>query len=322
MENSDKIFLYDEEKHQYNLSDTDFKGEIVANTLRENHYDENRVLILRQGNARRGYSKDIDKVCQEYSQHDLKDYLNIYVNRKGLYDILPENMFHQHIYTEDHHSKEEVLDEIRIHREEEFYARRFFRPFEISIDQMLVDFQGMERKMDKMNVYRNYVNVFVKEWPVLELLPLKQAVMLVKILPYIESITASLKKIEQILSILLDIPVHLKEGKRAVTHVDRQMIPPLGKCRLGVDFVLGDNFEDGSSQLVLEIGPISANDLQDFLSGRKGDKILSELKELFLPADRQIVTKYIIRQEDTGFKLGESYLGINTCLTTNNNEMV
>ena len=84
-----------------------------------------------------------------------------------------------------------------------------------------------------MNVYRNYVNVFVKEWPVLELLPLKQAVMLVKILPYIESITASLKKIEQILSILLDIPVHLKEGKRAVTHVDRQMIPPLGKCRLG-----------------------------------------------------------------------------------------
>lgn len=30
MENSDKIFLYDEEKHQYNLSDTDFKGEVVA----------------------------------------------------------------------------------------------------------------------------------------------------------------------------------------------------------------------------------------------------------------------------------------------------
>ena len=60
------------------------------------------------------------------------------------------------------------------------------------------------------------------------------------------------------------------------------MIPPLGKCRLGVDFVLGDNFEDGSSQLVFGKLVLSQqNDLQDFLSGRKGDKILSELKELF-----------------------------------------
>mgnify|MGYP000246618079 CR=1 FL=1 len=29
--------------------------------------------------------------------------------------------------------KEQVLDEIRIHREEEFFARRFFKPFEISL---------------------------------------------------------------------------------------------------------------------------------------------------------------------------------------------
>ena len=36
-----------------------------------------------------------------------------------------------------------------------------------------------------------------------------------------------------------------KGREKSCYHVDRQMIPPLGKCRLGVDFVLGDNFEDG-----------------------------------------------------------------------------
>ena len=56
--------------------------------------------------------------------------------------------------------KSRFLEEIRIHRDEEFFARRFFKPFEISLDYMLVAFQNKERRIDEMNVHRDFINIF------------------------------------------------------------------------------------------------------------------------------------------------------------------
>lgn len=320
---TDKILHFEEEEHTYNLPETDIKAEVLASGLREQNYDPERTLILRLGDARRGFSKDIEKVCSEYSQYDLTDYLYIYVNRKSLYDELPEGLFHQPIYQKDRNSKEEILDEIRIHREEEFFARRFFKPFEIAIDHMLVDFQHKERKMDKMNVHTDFVNAFVKQWPVLRYFPLKQAVMFIKMLPFIESITNSLEKISQSMSILLDVPTRVKRGSKAFVTVDECLVPPLGKCILGENFIAGNSFDDGSFRILMEVGPISAHKMSTFLPGTNNDKILHSLMDLFLPADKEIEVRYVIEREDAIFKLESkedvgSFLGISTYLANCN----
>lgn len=218
----DKITLYDSEKMTANTMETDFKAEVVASGLKERGYDPERTLIVRQGDSRRGFSKDIDCIHTEYSQYDMTDYLHICVNRKSIYDELPEGIFHRNIYYKDKHSKGEVLDEIRIHREEEYFVRRFFKPFEIVIDQMLVNFQHKERRFDKMNVHEDYIGIFAGTWPVLNLLPLKQAVMFIKMLPFLENITNSLDKISQIMSILLDVPVSVKRGSKSHTVVSEE----------------------------------------------------------------------------------------------------
>lgn len=74
---------------------------------------------------RRGFSKDIQEIRSEYSHYDLTDYLYLHVNRRSIYDALPEGIFHKNLHQSGKMSKEQVLDEIRIHREEEFFARRF-----------------------------------------------------------------------------------------------------------------------------------------------------------------------------------------------------
>lgn len=315
----DKITLYDSEKMTANTMETDFKAEVVASGLKEKGYDPERTLIVRQGDSRRGFSKDIDCIHTEYSQYDMTDYLHICVNRKSIYDELPEGIFHRNIYYKDKHSKGEVLDEIRIHREEEYFVRRFFKPFEIVIDQMLVNFQHKERRFDKMNVHEDYIGIFAGTWPVLNLLPLKQAVMFIKMLPFLETITNSLDKISQIMSILLDVPVSVKRGSKSHTIVSEDIIPELGECMLGETMILGNSFDDGYYRILVEIGPISAKRVEFFIEGSKGQSILKILNGMLLPADKEIEIRYIIEQDDATFKLSDeeniSYLGINTYLS-------
>lgn len=316
---TDKIIQYDNDNMVANTMETDFKAEVVASGLKERGYDPERTLIIRQGDSRRGFSKDIDHIHTEYSHHDLTDYLHIYVNRKSIYDGLPEGVFHGNLYYKDKHSKEEVLDEIRIHREEEYFVRRFFKPFEIVIDQVLVNFQHKERRLDKMNVHEDFVRIFSKRWPVLNLLPLKQAVMFVKMLPFLETITNSLDKISQIMSILLDVPVTVKRGSKSFTVVDEELIPGLGEWMLGETMVLGNSFDDGYFRILVEVGPISAKRMEFFIEGGKGKTILKILNGMMLPSDKETEIRYIIEQEDAIFRLSDeenvSYLGINTYLS-------
>lgn len=316
---TDKIIQFENESMAANTQETDFKAEVVASGLKERGYDPERTLIIRQGDSRRGFSKDIDNIHMEYSQHDLRDYLHICVNRKSIYDQLPEGLFHQNLYYKDKHSKEEVLDEIRIHREEEYFIRRFFKPFEIIIDQILVNFQHKERRLDKMNIHEDFTRIFSKRWPILDLLPLKQAVMFIKMLPFLETITNSLEKISQIMSILLDVPVTVKRGSKSYTVVDEDLIPGLGECRLGETMVLGNSFDDGYFRILVEIGPISAKRMEYFIEGGRGMDILKILNDMMLPADKETEVRYIIEQEDAVFRLSNedyvSYLGINTYLS-------
>ena len=212
-----------------------------------------------------------------------------------------------------------MLDEIRIHREEEFFARRFFKPFEISLDHMLVAFQNKERRIDEMNVHPDFVSIFSGQWPVLELLPTHLAVMLIHMLAYMEQITASLSKTGECMTILTGVPVHIKRGDKCVVEVDSCLIPKLGSCILGDDMVLGNSFADGTYQMLVEIGPLSARRMESFFPGAADSKILNALTELFLPSDKEIQIRYIIQQEDARFWLGTpteqgAYLGISTYL--------
>ena len=243
-EETDKIVCFEERPHLFNQPDTDFKAEVVASGLKEGGYDAERTLISRRGDMRRGFSKDIQEIRSEYSHYDLTDYLYLHVNRRSIYDALPEGIFHKNLHQSGKVSKEQVLDEIRIHREEEFFARRFFKPFEISLDHLLVAFQNKERRIDEMNVHADFVSIFSGQWPVLKLLPLHLAVMLVHLLPYLEQITASLAKTGECMSILTGVPVRLKRGDKCVTEAPPGLVPRLGRCLLGDTMVAGNRFAD------------------------------------------------------------------------------
>jgi hypothetical protein len=301
---------------QPNTYFSDFKAEIVAAHLIEKGYESESILIARQGADKRGYGKDIEEVSFVYSGFDQSDYLQIIANREGIYDILPEGIFHQTISRKFSKDKEEMIDEIRIHREEEFFARKFFRLFEIEIDNLLTDIALLEMKFDKRISHPNYVQIFRSFWPVMDLLNREQAVLFLYTIPILPKIRNNFSAIEESLSLILNIPVHIRPFIMEKKESKSDYESVLGESRLGMDLILGNTFNDGYYDIKVQIGPMSALKMKDFLKGEKNDRILDHLCQLYLPANTFIAKEYVLDPEDSVFVLSTqntaTWLGINS----------
>jgi hypothetical protein len=302
------------DKHP-NTPTTDFKAETIAANLIEQGYDPDRILLIRKGSFKRGFSKDIEEVSLQFSTNDLSDYLHIKTNRESIYDILPEGIFHRTVNRKLNPDKEDMVDEIKVHREEEFFARKFFQPFEVELDNLLIDMALFEAKFDKRIGNPAYVEIFLFYWSVIKLLKREQAVLFLHTIPIIHKIRNSYTDTAEALSLILDVPVHIENVILAVKEASNYFESELGKSKLGIDLILGDTFNDGVYDIKIRIGPMSALRMKDFLKGELADRILCELCRLFLPGNVFIAKEYVLDPEDSVFILStgqtSTYLGIN-----------
>jgi len=316
MQAKKKILDLELTEKQANTTDSDFKAEIIAADLIEQGFDPERIMIIREGGAKRGYSKDIEEVQLHYSQYDLLDYLHIKANKEGIYDILPEGIFHQTTSKKFNKDKEDILDEIKLHREEEFFARKFFQLFEVEVDHTLIDAYLYEAKYDKKITNQNFVNIFLFYWPVLRLLPHRQAILFMHTIPILNKVRNRYNEVEEAISLILGTPVRIGNIKLPAKDAGSFFESKIGDNYLGIDWVLGKYFDDGKYDLKVTVGPISAKEMENFLETATGNEILDTLCKLFLPGDAFIVKEFKIIPEDSIFILSNenqiSYLGINT----------
>ena len=300
-----------------NAPDTDFRPEVVAATLIEQGFDPELITIIRDGAARRGIGKEVEEILLVFSDHTLQDHLYIKANKEGGYDMLPQGLFHKPLHKKKFlKDKEEALEEIRIHREEEFFARKFFQLFEVMTDETSIEAQLFEIRYDKKISNPEFVNLFVQFWPVLKLLEHRQAIFFMHIIPILHKIRSHHEEVEEALSYLLDVPVHISNIALPAKKADRFFESHIGRNEIGVDMVLGNTFDDGENDLKITVGPISADRMIDFIETGKGYILLEQLCELFLSANAFVTKDFKILPEDSAFILSDenntTFLGVNS----------
>lgn len=314
---TDKITNFDEQQQKINTLNTDFKAEVIAAGLIREGCDPERTIIVRKGADKRGYSKEVENVHAEFSLHTRTDYLHINAIRRSIYDILPKGLFHG-ASSGKKQTKADILQEFRMHHQEEVAARHFFSPFEITLDRLLVDAQLYEDKLDRKNINRNLVQIFIPYWPVIQLLPLKQAVLFLHSIPLMREAINDFTTSSRIMSAIMDLPIHIRREKKTTVKKNAASFPGLGESGLGVDWIIGEQCEDGNYNIEIKIGPIPATKIEYLDANATGGKILDALIKLLIPCDKETELKYSVRQEDARFILStgkqSSYLGINTCL--------
>lgn len=301
-----------------NNTDTDYRAEVIAAGLLENGVPSDQVCIFRKSDAERGFSKDVADIRIEYFSQDT-EYLAIYTNRQGFYDNLPEGLFHQSSGLPFRKNKAEILKEIEFHRIEEKNAREFFRPFEVAINSALVDIQLVERKIDKKQTNRNFVDMFGILWPVLKLLPLNRAIMCMEIISILADSIPTLEFAAEVMALLLDIPVRVRTRKSTPVKLGREHLRPLSEMKLGINMILGNTFNDGAENIDILLGPMLDEKIRYYSKTQQGCDILDYLTDMLLPADKTVQVTFLPFKKEMYWVISKdrkkaSFLGVNSFL--------
>lgn len=274
-------------KKKPNLIDTDFKASVLAAEIIENEaINMVDVVVIPKGPQKRAYSKEIVGLEKNRSDVSDRELTNIGTNRDGLYDMLPEGLFHQPPASSLMITEEQMIKDIKNRRIEEKQTRQFFAPFEAELNQLRIMVELYENRLDKKNEYDELINIFLKEWSEFSCFTNKQMLILIHVLPVIHEQRNNLTFISSVINMLFKIPVTLQykliDSTSKATAAEKGGATSLGGGTLGVDFIAGET-KDLEEKLMINIGPVSATQMMEFLPGTRTSTAMDVLLSYFLP---------------------------------------
>lgn len=294
---------------------TNYKAEIFACGMIQDGLEQDKVRIIRKGKAKRGVSKEVEKIAYEVTNK--AEVYTIYTHKRDLYDSLPKGLFHDAGVSDKKQQKSAILKSIEKGREEEFNARYFFKPFEMFLDYILIKTQLYERQLEKPQSHPEFVNLFVHNWKFLKGVPLDKALFLLNFLSQSHRITSS-TQIALILGYFLECDVRI-ENSFEVVNIRTPHQWKLGEGRLGQSSFIGGVFVDTLPIVLIKITNLPQKYKDLIYAESAARKQLHILLDLFIPADAQLHIQIEGRKEETLFALASNaeqpaILGFSTIL--------
>jgi len=298
----------------------DIRAEVViADLVLDGSIDLDDVFMLPNGGFHRIISKDIAALHDPGTTEHKTERAVVEVNRKGLYDGLPEVLFHQNRKPKSFRSIIEIKDEVKYHNEVERKARKFFSPLdqELLRTRSLIDLN--ERSMTTELLSLDNERGLRKFWSIPEYFSKKQQGTLILLLPLVHRLVKDLDLIAQSMQIVLDVPVEVTLITPEPLKIDSGSQVALGSGQLGVDMITGGVYQDDDEVALVRIGPISKSKSASFAYMQRGFQQFMYLSELLLPADMEVQLQVELKTEERDLVMHEDpeyiRLGVTTYLT-------
>jgi len=296
--------------------DTDYKAITKAAELLEHgDFEADQIAVIPVGARQSAFAKDIIGTSSYYSESKRKECLTIELNREGLYDMLPEGLFHQPPTGSSGFSEEEMIADVKKRRAEEKSARRFFMPFEAELNYFRTILELYENRLDKRSSYDDLTRIFRAGWKEFELLDNEQGMIWMHLLPLIHARRNDLEFLGEILSLLfkVDVRAELKVRYDRKAPIAERMQLKLGEGSLGINTIIGSTFTDDAEEIVISIGPADTDLLVSFLPGTANAYIIDLAVSYLLPVQTEVSVALVANQANRIVALGaesnNSYLG-------------
>ncbi|WP_157976828.1 hypothetical protein [Taibaiella helva] len=271
---------------QYQL----LRAEALCAEMMENGIPFDEIIIRMAGSFRKSYRNDVERVR---APKESGGALVIEINRDGLYDRLPEGLFHQTRGGGNTNNLRAMTGEYRRYRDEERLARKFFQPIEQELFRYAVLTEAEERQLQFGMLKGKLDKEFYRFWNIDAQLPEGPASVLVLIMPWIRQIKGDLQLTARALSMMLGLPV------TGTTHIEgEQDVPAEGfllgddAVVLGVDTVCGHHFEEPYEQWIFSIEGVALQDMALYTSGKPYGLFLERFESLFIPLEVEVQYEY------------------------------
>jgi type VI secretion system protein ImpH len=269
------------------------------------------------GAMKRSLRKDVESIEEELSAYDHQEYVVIKTPKEGFYDMLPEGLFHLPTAHKTASTAKEISKAIKQRKEEEQNARRFFVPFEATINHLRMQMAFYENRLDKRSHYDELVSLFTDHWEIFQYLDSRQANLFLHLIPILHDIRDVHPVVEAVLEMMLRIPVKVQLRRQRPYHPSEPAMSVMGDSTLGVNFTTGNEiFNDGADEVLIRIGPITGETYQTFSSGETNNKILELLLDSLLPIHLDIITEFELYSKSKTTRLVQEDDFINSVLGT------
>lgn len=305
-----------EKQITYNNLYTDYKAEVVALNLYKYRQEVDQVLIRRLGNNDRTFNKDIKVIREEYFELGER-IISIDTHREGMYDFLPEGVFHPPSLGHVNSRVDEIVHQIRVQRKQEASARKFFYPFELEASYLELNSLLLEYDYDLSKENDTLIGTLLELWPLLKDLSASDAKIFAYLLPYFHAVRGSRHWFEKCLTAFLQVPVqvtfgphHNLAGKMATDKL------VLSQMQLGVSSILTGDHMDGERNWIINYGPIPFEKLNNYVPESSLRRLLEQLYSYCLPVSADVEEVFLTDNEPDAFRLSEeqetSRLGFST----------
>lgn len=303
----------------YNKLQTDFKAEAVAVNLLKYHRAVSNIFIERVGVNDRAYLKDIKSISSSYLGFD-EEVFTIESYREGIYDYLPEGLFHPPSLGASRKNVDTVVREIRKQKRLEDDARKFFRPFELEVFFTEISALLKESEFDITSNTDSLLDTVSELWPLVRMLDKQNAYIFMHILPFFHQIRGDKRWFERCMTAFLQVPVEVTFSPNVIDEIEKNddsML--LGNSRLGVTYIPSGRHMDGQRNWVVNIGPIPYEDMKKYIPGSPFRSVLQALYDYFLPVTVDVEENFVTEKHEYSFSLEDdernaSRLGYSTFL--------
>ncbi len=295
---------FEDIKKSFSETPGDFRAEVFAAELIKYGTPREKIYFKPKGSFSRPYNKDIDDI-QIDRDDDGDEHIILEVNREGLYDMLPEGLFHFKNQSGAGKGKESVLEKIKKDREEEGYARKFFSPFENEFFQRRLQLELKEKALlQPVSVNNNrelYQNLFGNAASLSD----RQLLGLLHVLPMVAHIRGDLAKIDYCLSQFIRYQIQLKRTFQKTINHNQDVPLRLGEVKLGVNAIAGDFFYAYEQHYELHIMGIPKKNITDFFEGGEVANLLDIIMPFLLPHDSKYSLVLHLTKNDRNFYLSD-----------------
>lgn len=304
-----------------NQLEIDFKAEMIFACMTDQQFESNQLIACFDGQLRRVWSKDLS-FCEPGTLTTGDKVIFAHLNRDGIYDTLPEALFHESNENGLNSGKEMAKESMRLKNEEK-ESRTFFQPLENEFFNQRVQLATMENALSEKIFAESLMGLIPDFWIIPNKLPAKYVSKLIKFIPVSQQITGNQTLTAQCLEFILDEKVKVtmsltEDTKNYEQGLDLSGV--IGKSKLGIDTIAGDFINGFFNRLIFEIGPFRNIETENFVKNGKLKAFLDCFYSYFVPVETDIETVFLFETKRNNFVLEHlendeiSYLGLNSVL--------
>jgi len=267
---------------------SDIKAEVIAADLIESGVDIDDLVVSPMGLSERTFRKDVTKIEARQDKLGSRDLLFIDVSREGIYNALPEALFHSFETGKKGNRSAVFVEEYKKHKAEEEVARNYFLASEKELYRIRIMTELIERRSILGFADQFKAELFLNIWPELRDLSEKYLPAMLLLLPVSHKVVGDLKVAQTLLSFVLNQSIDIKFNDRARPVANDTGSNILGLGYLTTDCIIGNVVPDFTPVIDICINRVQKGELVTLMPGGEARKVLDLACKYLFPVELDI----------------------------------